>query len=88
MTGLDKKLSDGRKMPKNSVMTAVGATPDTTYTEFGGMVRAAVGNLKGRRINEPIPIAQIQKQMTPALRKALKLTSDTKYTDILVKVWA
>lgn len=84
MAGLDKSLREGNRLPKKSVMTAVGATPETTYTEFAGMIRGAVGPLTGRKITAPVPLRQIQ----PDLRKALKLRDSTPYTSIIKRAWA
>uniref|UniRef100_A0A6C0J2E6 Uncharacterized protein n=1 Tax=viral metagenome TaxID=1070528 RepID=A0A6C0J2E6_9ZZZZ len=83
MTGLEKKLSEGKRMPKKQVMKVVGATPETTFTDFAGKLRDAVGPLSGRKITEPIPLNQVD----PALKKALKLTSPTPYTTIVKKSW-
>lgn len=83
MTGLDKKLSGGKRMPKKEVMKALGATPQTTYIDFAGKLKDAVGSLKGRKINEPVPMGQID----PALKKALRLTSPTPYTTIVKMSW-
>ena len=83
MTGLDKKLSEGKRMPKKEVMKVLGATPQTTYINFAGKLRDAVGTLKGRKITEPVPMNQVD----PALKKALKLTSPTSYTAIVKKSW-
>jgi len=77
------KLSDGKRKPKKEVMKALGATPQTTYTDFAGKLRDAVGNLKGRKITDPVPMSQVD----PALKKALKLTSPTPYTTIVKKSW-
>lgn len=84
MTGLDKKLSEGKRMPKKEVLEAIGATPQTTYADYAGKLRDAVGTLKGRKITEPVPMSQVD----PALKKALKLTSPTPYTTIVKKSWA
>jgi hypothetical protein len=83
MTGLDKKLSEGKKMPKKAAMVALDATSNTSYTEFAGKLRDAVGTLKGRKITDPVPLAQID----PALKKALGLKTATPYTKIVQKTW-
>ena len=86
MIGLDKKLSEGRRMPKKAVMEAVGATPNTTYKEFAAMLRDAMGPkaFEGRKITEPLPLTQVK----PAVAKALKLRRSTPYTGIVQKAWA
>lgn len=83
MTGLDKKLSEGKRMPRKAAMNALDATSETSFAEFAGKLRYAVGTLKGRKITEPIPLAQID----PDLKKALRLKSATPYTKIVQKAW-
>lgn len=83
MTGLDKKLSEGKRMPRKAAMNALDATSKTSFAEFAGKLRDAVGTLKGRRITDPTPLAQID----PDLKRALRLRSATPYTKIVQKTW-
>ena len=76
-------MKDAKRKPRAAVLKAVGVTPSQTFTSFARKFAAASGPLKGRKLMDPVPL----KQVKPALKKALRLTTATPYPRMLKKAY-